>query len=220
MIKRSIVFGVIFFQLLLSQDSTTFWRVEGGVTISHFQQQVKRAVGDVRGQRLVNEFHLGLALSGGYRIHEYIHAGMFVRADRGERYLARFNGFDAQGRTQTKDGIGGTYSELWIGLLLQLQWKQLSLDLGYAPYGSRLDNARGDIPNDDGITDGAFSLHPTIAWLISLGGNFSLVDNLDAVIKIEYRPRYYSKRGGVTLLNDIEHGTQSIVPVFGIAYRL
>lgn len=220
MIKLIVVLGVIFSQTLLSLDSTAFWRVEGGATISHFQQQIKRAVGDVRGQRLVNEFQLGLLLSGSYKIHDYVHAGMFIRADRGERYLAHFNGFDAQGRTQTKDGIGGTYSELWIGLLLQLQWKQVTLDLGYAPYGSRLDNARDDIPNETGSTEGAFALHPTIAWLISLGGSFSVAKNFDALIKIEYRPRYYSKRGGAVLINDIEHGTQSVVPVFGIAYRL
>ena len=207
------------FQLVLSQKKYDAWRVEGGVVLSHFQQQVKQKVGDERGQRLVNEFQLGGLFSGGYRIHKFIHLGVFARVDRGERYLAHFNGFDAEGKTQTKDGIGGTYTEFWIGPLVQLQWKQLTLDLGYAPYGTRSDNARNDIPNANGSTDGSFSLHPTIAWLISLGGGFNVVENLDVLIKIEYRPRYYSERGGEKLINEIEHGTQSIVPVIGVAYE-
>lgn len=213
------LFILIFVASMLSQESTASWRVESGITFSHFQQQIKQAVGDVRGQRLVNEFEVGALLSGSYRIHQYVHLGIFTRADRGERFLARFNGFDAQGKTQTKDGIGGTYTEFWIGPIVQLQWKQLTLDLGYAPYGVRNDHARDDIPNVDGNADGSFSLHPTIAWMVSLGGNFPLYEKFDALIKIEYRPRYYSERNGKTLINDIEHGTQSIVPVIGVAYQ-
>lgn len=203
-----------------SQESTSSWRIESGITFSHFQQQIKQAVGDVRGERLTNEFELGVLLSGSFRIHQFVHLGIFTRADRGERFLARFNGFDAQGKTQTKDGIGGTYTEFWIGPIVQLQWKQLTFDLGYAPYGTRLDNARGDISNASGSTDGSFSLNPTIAWLFSLGGSFSLVKKLAVLIKIEYRPRYYSKRGGEVLSNNIEHGTQSIAPIIGVAYQI
>ena len=216
--KKIIISFFVLYSLSIAQEQTN-WRVESGVVFSHFQQQIKRAVGDERGQRLVNEFHLGALLSGSYRIHEFIHLGIFTRADRGERYLANFNGFDAQGKTQTKNGIGGTYTEFWIGPLLQLQWKQLTLDLGYAPYGTRNDNARGDIPNANNSAEGSFSLHPTIAWLISFGGSFDVSDNFDVLLKVEYRPRYYSERGGTALLNDIEHGTQSVVPVIGVAYQ-
>lgn len=216
--KKIIFLFLVFYSLSIAQEQTN-WRVEGGAVISHFQQQIKRAVGDERGQRLVNEFQFGALFSGSYRVHEFIHLGIFTRVDRGERFLASFNGFDAQGKTQTINGIGGTYTEFWIGPLLQLQWKQLTLDLGYAPYGTRNDNARGDIPNTNNSTDGAFSLHPTIAWLISIGGSFDVSDNFDLLLKIEYRPRYYSERGGAILINDIEHGTQSIVPVIGVAYQ-
>lgn len=215
--KKFFSFVFIAMQSLPCQQQAAPWRIEGGITVSHFQQQVKRAVGDIRGQRLVNEFELGAMLSGSYQIHEFVHLGIFVRADRGERFLARFNGFDAEGRTQTKEGIGGTYTEFWIGPLVQLQWKQLTLDLGFAPYGYRNDNARDDIPNVLGSTDGSFFLHPTIAWLISLGGGFSLLEQVEATIKVEYRPRYYSQRGGEDLANNVEHGTQSVVPIIGVA---
>lgn len=197
----------------------TSWRIEAGAAFSHFQQQVKRAVGDPRGQRLVNEFQIGALVSGSYRLHDLISVGIFTRVDRGERFLANFSGFSADGKTQTADGIGRTYTELWIGPLIQMQWNMLTLDLGYAPYGTRNDNARGDIPNNVNSTAGLFSLHPTIAWLISLGGSFEIVPDFDLLIKIEYRPRYYSERGGAPLIDGIEHGTQSIVPVIGIAYQ-
>lgn len=215
--KKFFTFVFVAVHSLPCQQQATSWRTEGGISVSHFQQQVKRAVGDVRGQRLVNEFELGALLSGSYRIHEFVHLGIFARADRGERFLARFNGFDAEGRTQTKDGVGGTYTEFWIGPLVQLHWKQLTLDLGFAPYGYRNDNARDDIPNVSGSTDGSFSLHPTIAWLVSLGGSFSLLEQLETTIKVEYRPRYYSQRGGDDLANNVEHGTQSVVPIIGVA---
>ncbi len=215
--KNAFILCIAIQSLCVSQDDTR-WRVEGGLVFSHFQQQIKHAVGDPRGQRLVNEFQIGGLVSGSYLIDDFIHVGVFTRVDRGERYLANFNGFSAEGKTQTKDGIGGTYTEIWIGPIVQLQWNQLTLDLGFAPYGTRRDHARGDIPNNNNSTDGSFSLHPTIAWLVSLGGSFDVKDDIDVLIKIEYRPRYYSERGGSVLINDIEHGTQSVVPVFGIAY--
>src|SRR5687767_6289948 len=42
-------------------------QVELGVTFAHFQQQVKRAVGDPRGQRLILETEIGLHALGVYR---------------------------------------------------------------------------------------------------------------------------------------------------------
>lgn len=215
--KKIFILCVVIQSLCFSQEQT-HWRVEVGALVSHFQQQIKRAVGDPRGQRLVNEFQLGGLLSGIYRVQEFIHAGMFVRIDRGERFLANFSGFDSDGKTQTKDGIGGTYTELWIGPLIQLQWKQLTLDLGYAAYGARSDNARSDIMNINNSIGGSFSLHPKIAWLFSVGGSFTIFENIDLLMKIEYRPRYYSERGGSSLINNIEHGTQSIVPILGVAF--
>jgi len=200
-------------------QSPTPWRLEGGMTFRHFQQQVKAEVGQPRGDRLVNEFELGALVSGLYELHEYVAVGLFLRADRGERFAAQFDGFDASGKTKTKDAIGGLYSELWLGPLVQLRWKQLSLDLGYAPIGIRDDMARSDLPSASGDTESAFTLHPTIAWVISLGANVPLSESFDVILKAEYRPRYYSKRGGDPIVGNIEHGTQSIAPLIGIGWR-
>ena len=131
-----------------------------------------------------------------------------------------FNGFDSDGKTTIKDKVGGTYSELWFGPMIQAFWKQLIFELGYAVVGLRKDNGRKDIPNSSGETDGVFSINPAVAWLVNVGGFITLSDALDVTIKIEYRGRYYNERGGKKLLNNIDHGTQSIVPVLGIRLNL
>lgn len=218
MVSR-IIIGLFCLSILCAaQGERSAWRLETGIVISHFQQQVKQAVGDPRGQRLVNEFQIGGLLSAGYRVTDMMHAGFFLRADRGERFLARFDGFSPEGKTKTINGIGGTYTEWWLGPIVQFSWRQITLDLGFAPFGARSDRARNDIPNEQNIADGSFSLHPTIAWLIALGGSFEISETVSLVMKLEYRPRYYSERNGSALLNNVEHGTQSVVPVVGISY--
>lgn len=212
------VFWIVSF-INITLTAQELWRVEGGVTFRHFQQQVKAEVGQPRGDRLVNEFELGALLSGTYRVHEYLSVGAFVRVDRGERLQARFSGFDATGRTQVKDALGGLYTEFWIGPLLQGRWRQMSLEVGFAPIGRRNDMARTDLPSSTGDTDGSFTLHPRIAWLFSLGANVPLADHFDLILKAEYRPRYYSKRGGNAIAGGIEHGTQSVAPLIGLAWK-
>ena len=217
--KTALLYFLILVPAAVCAQELSAWRLEGGVTFRHFQQQVKAEVGQPRGDRLVNEFEIGLLASGMYQLHEYLAVGAFLRVDRGERLAARFDGFDADGTTKTRDAIGGLYSELWLGPFVQLRWKQLSLDLGYAPIGLRDDRARSDIPSVSGDTEGTFSLHPTIAWMISLGANVPISESLDIILKAEYRPRYYSMRGGEAIIGDIEHGTQSIAPLIGVGWR-
>jgi hypothetical protein len=54
--------------------------------------------------------------------------------------------------------------------------------------------------------------------LISLGANVPITESLEIILKAEYRPRYYSKRGGEPIVGNIEHGTQSIAPLIGLAW--
>jgi hypothetical protein len=194
------------------------WRIETGILITHFQQQVKPEVGDPRGERLVNEFQLGFLISGTYSVTDFFAPGLFLRADRGERAAARFDRFE-DGKTVTTNQIGGVYTEFWFGPLLQFNWNMLSAEIGYALVGLRDDLGRGDIPSSTGDNTGAFSTSPLIAWLFTLGGNFPLMKNLDIIVKLEYRNRYYSKRGGNPLFDNIEHGTQSISPLIGVGFK-
>lgn len=201
-------------------DSLRPITLSAGLTISAFQQQVKTEVGGETGDPLANDFQLGLLLSGTYRFTDYLSAGLYVRLDRGERRRALFAGFDENDAALVQNQVGGTYTELWFGPLLQFSWKLLRLDLGYGLIGSRSDKGRNDLPAADGDTSGAFSTSPTVAWLFALGADVPLSDRLDVVFKVEYRLRYYTERGGEPILpQEVEHGTQSIAPVIGLAYR-
>jgi hypothetical protein len=217
----------IFFVVIISfsHDSSLFaedkmpWKVEGLFNVSHFQQQVKTKVGAIRGARLIYHYQLGAMLSGTYKIKEYFSVGVFTRIEGGRRTMAEFDTFDVSGKTLVKNSVGGNFLEIWFGPMLKFSWKQLSLDFGQTVLGFRTDDGRDDIASETGDIEGAFSLHPVIAWVIALGGNFELTKNLDFSVKVEYRPRYYSKRGGKSLMNDIEHGTMSVDILLGIGYK-
>lgn len=204
--------------LLSQQDDRIRFITEGGITLSHFQQQIKTEIGAERGERLTNEFQIGFYTSAAYYLNEYFAAGLYFRYDRGQRQLANFDGFDDSGRTLVKDGIGGTYTEFWTGPILHFFYKQLRASFGYGLYGIRDDTARDDIPSESGNIESAFRLDPSFAWLISLGGRFPVGESIDINISIEYRARYYNTRGGENLQNDINHGTQSISPLIGVNY--
>ncbi|MFO7448347.1 MAG: hypothetical protein R6W90_18450 [Ignavibacteriaceae bacterium] len=215
--KKILTFFLFLIIIFTSAAQDNRWRTEAGILVTHFQQQVKPKVGEPRGERLVNEFQLGLLLSGTYSFTDYFAAGLFLRIDRGERAAAVFDRFE-DGKAVTESEVGGVYNEFWFGPLLQFRWKLLSAEIGYALVGIRDDDGRRDIPSATGNNSDAFTTLPAIAWLFSIGGNFPVMDNFDIIIKIEYRNRYYNERGGEPLVNDIEHGTQSISPVFGVGW--
>lgn len=220
MFKRiSLITFFIISSLVFPQDENK-WLIESGITFNHYQAQVKAEVGDPRGERLTNNFEIGLNISGSYKWNKWFASGLFLRVDRGQREMASFNGFDSEGKTTVKDKVGGTYSEFWFGPVIQAFWKHFIFELGYGLVGIREDNGRKDIPNSSGETDGIFTLNPSVAWLVNIGGFIPLYKALDVTLKIEYRGRYYNERGGKKLLNNIDHGTQSIVPVLGVRWNL
>jgi hypothetical protein len=216
--------GVIVFLVLLvsqplsAQPEPNAFRVEGTAFFSMFQQQVKSEIGAERGERLVLETELGGMVSGTFGLLEFASAGVFVRAGFGTRENAQFAGFDAAGKTIVENRLGGSYSELWVGPLLHLHWKQFFLDGGYALYGRRIDDGRTDLPSTTGDTTSTFSTDPSFAWLLSLGGNLPVADDLSVIIKVDWCLRYYNQRGGEPLAGNINHGTQSLAPAIGIAW--
>jgi len=185
-----------------------------------FQQQVKNKIGGESGDPLVNENQFGVSLAGYYRINDNLNAGIFTRIDLGSREAARFLRIDEDGKAEIQNRVGGNFNELWIGPIIKIAWRQLSLDIGYALYGLRNDDGRDDLPDNNGNTDEAFNVNPSVAWLLALGGDIPIIKNLALNIKFEYRVRYYNERAGKSLQNNIEHGTQSISPLIGISYRL
>ncbi len=214
-----ILFSTFTLAATMHAQTGNHFSIDGGLVISHFQQQVKQEVGDPRGERIVYEYELGIVISGRYFLADYFSAGVYVRTDFGKREAALFNGFDSEGRTVVSNELGGNYTEFWFGPAVSFHWKQLFTEFGYGLIGIRTDDGRPDIPSNSGDTSGSFTTNPSIAWLIAAGGTIPITDQLHLMLKLEYRLRYYDERGGNPLVNNIDHGTQSISPLIGISWN-
>ena len=193
-------------------------RLDAGLTFGRFEQQVKSEIGGARGERLVEDTHLGLTLFASYAVWGPIRVGLFTQLDVGSREAARFDGLDADGAATTTGRVGGSYVEWWIGPLVRGQWRGLFGEVGWGAIGLRHDGARDDLPAADGSTDGLLQTTPAVAWLFAIGGVVPVVEEIDVVLRMEFRVRYYDSRGGEDLAGDLVHGTQELVPFVGIAY--
>ena len=192
------------------------WRLDGGLTVSRFEQQIKTEVGGARGERLVEELILGLAGIATYRFWGPLSAGMYARFDVGRRNAARFEGI-VDGRTVTVGEVGGDYHELWLGPLIRAQWRRVFAELGYGLVGVRDDDARGDLADEAGDNKAPLRTSRTVAWLLNIGGSLPVADTLDLVIRFEYRVRYYDRRDA-PLVDKLVHGTQNYTRFVGVAW--
>ena len=218
-IRSSLVLLVLSTALAHSQDSLR-WQIQGGITYSHFQQQVKAEVGDPRGERLSYDLEFGFMAMGTYQVWDYAHVGFFMQFDRGDRLAARFNGFDSMtGRTVTKDKFGGDYSEFWLGPFVRAQWRYFFGEFGWGVIGIRNDALRTDLPSVTGDTTGTFDLLPKVALFTGLGVSVPFNDRLAMVVRFEYRLRYYNGREGQPFREKFEHGTQNITPFIGVGWK-
>lgn len=193
------------------------FRLDGGLTFSRFEQQVKPEVGGAAGERLVEETAFGFAQSLSYRFLGPLSVGAFLQFDAGRREAARFAGFDSEGRATTSGAVGGSYLELWMGPQLRVDYRALFAELGYGAYGSRADSARDDLASERGDRSSALRTSPSIAWSLALGVRVELLENVDLVVRMQYRVRYYVRRGGAPL-DGLVHGTQNFTPFIGVGW--
>jgi hypothetical protein len=195
------------------------WRLDGGLSFSRFEQQVKVEIGGATGERLVENTEFGWLQTLSYRVWGPFEIGGFMQFDTGRREAARFSGFDKEGGTVVSGAIGGAYHELWYGPMVRLGYKRFFAEVGYGAFGARRDEARDDLPSEGGDTMGFLRTHPTIAWVLAAGGGVPINDALEVVLRLEYRLRYYDRRGSVPLADNMAHGTQSFTPFAGVAWR-
>jgi hypothetical protein len=195
------------------------FRLDGGGTFSRFEQQVKTEIGGARGERLVESMEAGFVQMLTYRVWGPLSVGHFIQFDAGTRQAGRFAGFDPDGKTIVEGNLGGAYYELWIGPLLRAEWRRLFVELGYGALGARVDEARSDLAAEGGAAAGALRTRATVAWVIGAGGGVPLAEDVELALRLEYRVRYYDRRGGKPLANGIVHGTQNFTPFAGIAWR-
>ncbi|MCA9539027.1 MAG: hypothetical protein KC620_09060 [Myxococcales bacterium] len=196
-----------------------FLRFDLALTFNRFEQQVKSEIGGARGERLVEESKLGFAGLATWRFFGPLSAGIFARFDTGTRNAGRFVGLDDQNRAVVEGEVGGDFSELWIGPVIRGQWRMVFAELGYGALGRRWDDARADLAAKDGDTDAALRTSPTVAWLAAIGGQINVVSQLDLVLRVEYRVRYYDRRDE-PLRDELVHGTQEWSPFIGAAWRI
>ncbi len=205
--------------LVTAEEESKRLRLDAGLTFSRIEQQAKVEVGEVRGERLVEQSELGSLLAGAWRLWGPLSAGWYAQFDMGTRHAGKFAGFDAEGKTTLSDVTGGDYWEFWTGPLLRGEFGPLFLELGYGLFGIRGDDARADLASSSGDTTSALRTMPTVAWIMSVGGAFRVAKTLDVVARLSWRIRYYDRRGGEALANDMVHGTMSFQPFFGVAWR-
>ena len=210
-------FFCFLFVTSIAVPATAQLRLTSDLAVSRFEQQVKTEIGGARGERLVEETFLGLNVQGSYLLWDYFAAGVFVRGDVGSRSAGTFEAFDENGAPTIVDETGGAFAELWLGPVVSAHYKTLFAQVGYGALGLRCDSARDDLPAEGGGT-GAFRTSPTIAWLVAIGGGIPVLETLQIHLRLEYRVRYYTRRSGDVLENDVAHGTQNLTPFFGIVW--
>ncbi len=210
--------GVLMVLALLASPEET-WRFDLGLTFSRFEQQVKSEIGGARGERLVEESRFGVNAIATYTVWGPLSVGAFAWADVGSRTAGRFTGFDADNKALVEGEVGGAFTEFWVGPMVRARWKAVFVELGYGALGLRSDDARTDLPDTSGDTDGALRTSPTVAWRLALGGHIPLVAPVELALRLEYRVRYYVARGE-KLQNEMAHGTQEYAPFIGVSWPL
>ena len=193
-------------------------RIGASLTYSSFEQQVKSEVGGTSVEPLVVDRAFGLHLTATANLWRFIRFGVFFQVDSGKRSAGRFEGL-VDGEPDVTQLVGGRYWELWLGPLLRLQWRFLAAEIGYGLVGARRDRARVDLPDDMGGTSQAFRTSPRVAWHFALAAYAPVHPEIDIVIRVQYRVRYYDRRGGGGLDEGVVHGTQNLTPTVGIAWH-
>lgn len=194
-------------------------RLGASLTYSSFEQQVKSEVGGTSVEPLVVDRAFGMHLTATANLWRFVRLGVFFQIDAGKRSTARFEGL-VDGEPEVTALGGGRYWEVWLGPLLRLQWRFLAAEIGYGLVGARRDRARDDLPDGAGGTSDAFRTSPRVAWHFALAAYAPVHPALDIVIRVQYRVRYYDRRGGVSLRENVVHGTQNLTPTVGIAWHL
>jgi len=199
--------------------STKDFTLSSNIGATLMQQQVKDEVGGRSYPVLYNYSELNLNVDLTYNINDYLSAGAYIRYDLGNRQVSdivlRGNG--------NRTHINFNYNEIWGGPIIKGHYKDVFLGIGYGLISSRNDGFLGLTYENpgffEGTSDGSTMLTTSsIAWLIQLGGQFKLSENLDLNIMVEYRVRYYDKADGEDIFDGYVVGTQNFTPMIGLSY--
>lgn len=195
------------------------FRFDLGAFISWYTAAAEVGTDGESNRQLISDFSLGLHGAASYRVWGPFSVGAYLQFEAGQRDAGRFTGRVEGDLARVESLTGGGFNEFWLGPLLRAQWRGLFVELGWGPLAIRHDSGRSDL-TAGGRTDGAFAASPTTAWLVGLGAAVDLYGPLQAVVRINYRIRYYETRGGRDLDQGLGHGTQDVIPFVGVAWAL
>ena len=206
-------------------ENTRLWgteqfRFELGGIYSLYTSAVERGTDGESNKQLVVDSSFGLYGAATYRVWGPISLGLFGQFESGNRRAGEFTGeFDENDSSKALVGprTGGNYWEFWFGPLIRAQYKGVFAEFGWGAVGIRNDEGRPDLPEVDGGT-GTFRTDPGLAWLIGIGGALEIADPIQLILRINYRIRYYTTRGGDDFQDGVAHGTQDIIPFVGLAW--
>ena len=193
------------------------FRLDLGGIMTWYTSAVEMGTDGESNDQLANDFSFGLFASASWRFWGPFSVGLYVQFEAGNRKYGTFTGDVVDGVAIVDRQGGGGFSETWFGPLVRAQWESLFLEVGWGPLGFRSDDGRVDLPAG-GEASGAFQTTPSTAWLIGIGAAVPLLLDLELVMRINYRIRYYESRGGDDLDGGLAHGTQDLIPFVGLAW--
>jgi hypothetical protein len=216
--KLSILF-LFCTNLLFSQSWLQNPELSLGFSFNHFQQQIKTEIGGKQGDKLVENTSITFTLNGLVSIYKGLKAGIYLDYESGSRKSGRFQSFSSENAAITDQKNGGSFTEIWIGPIIQFNYHQAFIEFAHGTFAIRKDDGRVDIPDNQNDNKSSFKAVSSVAWKLQFGYKINLSEKLDSFIKIQYRVRYYDRRDG-TLKNNYVLGSQNITPVIGLSYSL
>lgn len=196
------------------------FRFDLGGILTFYTSAVERGTDGESNKQLVVDSSFGLYGAGSYRVWGPFSVGLFTQFETGDRRSGEFTGeFDENDVALVGERFGGTFWEFWFGPLIRAQYKGVFAEVGWGLVGLRNDDGRDDLAGEDGNTD-TFRSDPATAWLFGIGGAIPIADPFELILRLNYRIRYYTTRGGEDLTQGTGHGTQDLIPFVGVAWRI
>lgn len=210
MIKKSIlIFSIL---LIISPGYATDFELMPSIGFNLTQQQIKEEVGGERNPKLFNYSAINLNLDVLYNLNEYLAVGLYSRFDYGNRQGSTVIN---QNNLQVREDKNYDYTEYWLGPKVRGSYKNLFAAVGYGILVGRDD---GYLEVNNEAEESTPLNGSSLAWVVDLGGKFNIAENLNIIIMVEYRVRYYDTINDAALQGGNEIGTQDIVPLIGISY--
>lgn len=211
---------LFYFSVFFSVAISTYAQIPVDLSLG-FSSSKEQAKNDSTGQSggaLFKNSQISFQTTGTYPFHENFEAGLWMQYEKGSRGMCGFGGVTT-GTPQVTNCQDGQFSQFFVGPLLRAKYSHFFLDVGYAAFGVRSDDAYSNL-TAAGQSSQTFHTHPLKAWIFYPGFSYAINESISVILKIEYRYLYFKKRGNADLPNDLVYGNQNIRPLLGLQWKL